>query len=472
MQSILRQAAVSIVVCGLTVSPGHAQSQFTHPYTWQTLAGVASFGYRDGAGSAAQFAHPYSVAITNAGIIYVADTTNCVIRKITASGAVTTLAGQPGVPGYADGSGAAAQFAYPCGIALDASGNLYVADTDNEVVRMVTPLGAVSTIAGAPGVIGNSDGTGSGAHFWNPESVAVDSSGTLYVTDGDNMTVRKIASGGVVTTLAGTHGVSGSQDGTGPAAQFAFLFGIAVDASGNVYVADIQNDTLRKITPGGVVTTLAGSAHATGSTDASGSAARFNAPNGVAVDSAGNVYVADTNNDTIRVVAAGGSVSTLAGTAGASGGADGSGSAARFSAPSGIAVNASGTVAVADTYNATIRIVASGGSVSTLAGTAAQAGARDGSAAVARFNGPWGVARDAGGNAYTADTYSNTVRKISASGAVTTIAGTAGVTGSQDGAGAAAQFNGPTWTAVDASGAVYVSDSGNNTVRRIATDER
>ena len=153
----------------------------------------------------------------------------------------------------------------------------------------------------------------------------------------------------MVTTLAGLAGSSGSANGTGSAARFYYPFGVAVDSAGNVYVADTGNNTIRKVTPAGVVTTLAGLAGSSGSADGTGSAARFNYPSGVAVDSAGNVYVADTGNNTIRKVTPAGVVTTLAGLAGSPGSADGTGSAARFYYPHGVAVDSAGNVYVADT---------------------------------------------------------------------------------------------------------------------------
>ncbi len=197
------------------------------------------------------------------------------------------------------------------------------------------------TLAGVS-AIGSSDGSGSAARFFSPSGVAVDSSGTVYVADTGNNTIRKITSGGAVTTLAGLAGSSGSADGTGPGARFSRPTGVAVDVSGTVYVADTGNNTIRKITSGGTVTTLAGLAGSFGSNDGTGSAARFSFPGGVAVDSSGTVYVADTNNQTIRIVTSGGSVTTLAGLSGIPGAADGTGSTARFSFPRAIAVDSSG----------------------------------------------------------------------------------------------------------------------------------
>jgi len=248
--------------------------------------------------------------------VYVADTFNHTIRKVTPGGVVTTLAGLAGSSGSADGTGSAARFYNPYGVAVDSAGNVYVADTDNCTIRKVTPGGVVTTLAGLAGNRGSADGTGSAARFYNPFGVAVDSAGTVYVADSRNHTIRKVTPGGMVTTLAGLATSPGSADGTGSAARFYGPMGVAVDSAGNVYVADSSNYTIRKVTPGGVVTTLAGLAGNRGSADGTGSDARFYCPWGVAVDSAGNVYVADSLNHTIRKVTPSGVVTTLAGAAG------------------------------------------------------------------------------------------------------------------------------------------------------------
>jgi streptogramin lyase len=433
-----------------------------------TLAGTAgAYGSADGAGAAARFINPFGVAVDGSGTVYVADTGNLTIRKITPAGVVTTLAGSAGASGTADGTGVAARFYQPFGVAVDGSGNVYVADTSNFTIRKITPAGVVTTFAGAAGSNGSADGTGAAARFWNPRGVAVDGSGNIFVADTNNSIIRKITPAGVVTTPAGTASTRGSADGTGAAARFNTPWGVAVDGSGTVYVADSVNSTIRKITPAGVVTTLAGTANQGGSVDGTGAAARFSIPNGVAVDGSGNVFVADTGNFTIRKITPVGAVATLAGTVGVGGSADGTGAAARFFFPYGIAVDGSGGVYVADTYNHTIRKITPAGVVTTLAGTAGASGSADGTGAAARFNNPYGIAVDGSGNVYVADTYNHTIRKINPAGVVTTIAGAAGSNGSADGTGAAAHFLYPRGVAVDGSGTVYVADTSNSTIRKI-----
>ncbi|MCX6950586.1 MAG: hypothetical protein NTV51_00115, partial [Verrucomicrobia bacterium] len=280
------------------------------------------------------------------------------------------------------------------GIVADGTGGFYVADALNNTIRRITSAGVVSTVAG--GNIneitnlperGYADGAGRTALFstgyvvtagpdgpvlvsnFGALTMALDSSRNLYVADTLNQVIRKITPEGVVTTLAGAAGTSGSVDGTGAAAQFSSPYGVAVDSSGNVFVADAGNNTIRKITPAGVVTTLAGrDGSNAGYADGVGGNARFNNPSGIATDSAGNLYVSDTNNHIIRkIVAASGAVTTVAGSATNKGSSDGIATAARFSGPTGLAVDSSGNLYVADTGNATIRKVAAGGVVSTIA---------------------------------------------------------------------------------------------------------
>jgi sugar lactone lactonase YvrE len=333
-----------------------------------------------------------------------------------ATASVSTLAGKAGSKGSADGHGAAARFNDPFGIACDAAGNLYVADYANFTIRKITPAGEVTTLAGKAGSRGSVDGSAAAARFYHPAGIACDAAGNLYVTD--SFTIRKITPAGTVTTLAGNAAdvdSYGSVDGSGAAARFRYPMGIACDAAGNLYVADTNNATIRKITPAGEVTTLAGKTGIGGSTDGSGTAARFSAPYGIACDAAGNLYVAEYGTFTIRKITPAGMVTTLAGTADSMGSADGSGAAARFQIPMGIACDTAGNLYVADTGNSTIRKITPAGKVTTLAGKARVEGSADGRGATARFDGPTGIACDAAGNLYIVDSGNDTIRKITLS---------------------------------------------------------
>jgi sugar lactone lactonase YvrE len=378
----------------------------------------------------------------------------------------TTLAGK-GDLGSANGTGAAASFNDPQGTAVDSNGNVFVADSENYIVRMITPAGVVSTLAGTAGVSGSMDGTGPAAQFGYLTGITVDESGNVFVSDLSNYTIRKITPAGVVTTFAGTTGVPGSLDGIGTAAMFLLPEGLAVDGNGNLFVGDSTGDVIRKITPSGVVTTFAGTPGFEGSADGTGSAAQFYGPDGVAVDASNNIYVADGQNYTIRKITQAGAVTTFAGTAGNFGSANGTGPSASFGYISGIAAGPGGNIFASDTDNELIREITSTGVVTTLAGDNGMSGDVDATATAAQFNQPDGLAADSSGNLYVADSGNNVIREITQAGVVTTFAGTGPYVGDMNGPGVVALFNFPSGVAVDGSGNVYVADSGNSLIRQI-----
>jgi len=314
-------------------------------------------------------------------------------------------------------------------------------------------LDQVTTLAGN-GSQGSANGFGAAADFRGPFGVAIDGFGNMYVADTNNNRIRKITAAGEVTTLAGS-GNFEFTDGFGVNAQFRAPGGVAVDGAGNVYVADPFNHRIRKITAAGQVTTLAGNGTA-GIVDGAESTAQFSSPGGVAVDGAGNVYVADAGNNRIRKITATGQVTTLAG----------DGTAAQFRFPGGVAVDGAGNVYVADTNNHRIRKITATGQVTTLAGNGTAAFA-DGAGVNARFDLPYGVAVDGAGNVYVADTANHSIRKITATGQVTTLAGDGATAGIVNGTGAAARFNNPYGVAVDGAGNMYVADASNNRIRKI-----
>jgi streptogramin lyase len=289
-----------VVACKKNNSSNSNTSNMAGPVI-DTIAGNSFQGSANGTGKQASFNFPTGIAVDASGNVYVADNGNNLIRKITPAGVVSTFAGS-GSPGYADGTtGTQASFNSPNGIAVDANGNIYVADTYNNLVRKITPGGAVSTLASG---------------FSEPHGVAVDAAGNVYVTDTENNLIRKITPAGVITTLAGS-GSSGSTNGTGNQASFNSPYGIAVDAAGNVYVTD--TGLVRKITPAGVVSTLA----TVGGL-------------GITTDSSGNVYVGDGINDVVDKITSSGTVTTLA---------------SGFNAPYGVAADAAGNVYITDSYN-------------------------------------------------------------------------------------------------------------------------
>jgi sugar lactone lactonase YvrE len=342
----------SFLAAGLTVLATLAPAVQAEDYAISTFAGTGLVaGGADG--RPGTFNAPYGIAIDAARNLYVADTVNNTVRKITPGGVVSTLAGSAGLLGSTNGTGSAARFNFPIGIGVDAAGNAYVADSKNFIIRKITPAGEVSTFAGAPFQLGSTNGNGSAARFFLPSGLAVDSAGNVYVSEQGNHLIRKITPGGDVSTLAGGALQPGFADGAGTAARFNTPFGLAVDASGNVLVADTGNNAIRRISPAGVVSTVAGASTA-GAIDGASGVARFNQPRGVAVDGGGNVYVADYGNQLLRHITAGGVVSTLAGAAGIAGNVDSVGASARFYDPTGLTADGT-TVFVVDASNNLIR---------------------------------------------------------------------------------------------------------------------
>lgn len=302
----------------------------------------------DSAGIPAQFNQPNDLAIDANGSIIVLEFGNQRISKIDSSGVISLVAG--GIRGFADGVGGAARFRDPFNIALDASGNIIVGDYGNHRIRKVTPAGVVTTLAGSS-TSGLVDGTGNAARFNNPRGVDVDKDGNIIVIDSGNHSIRKISPIGQVTTLAG-NGTMGYEDGLGTAARFTFPTDVAVDIYGSISVTDTISQRIRRITPTGEVSTLAGSG-ANGSADGTGAEATFKFPSGVAVDAAGNVIVADQNHK-IRQITPAGIVTTLAGS-GLDGFADGEALEAEFNYPNGIAFDREGNILIADNSNGRIR---------------------------------------------------------------------------------------------------------------------
>jgi len=322
---------------------------------------------------------------------------------------ISTLAGS-GKNGYVDAADTQAYFGKPCGVAVDNEGNVYVGDRDNNVVRKISPAGAVTTFAGS-GQLGAVNAIGTAASFYGPCGVAVDSIGNVYVADRANQLIRKITADGEVTTFAGS-GNKGWNDGQAAVATFSYPSDVALDDSGNVFVADYFNNSIRKISPAGVVSTLAGGDSLLfGFTDATGSSARFLKPNGLAMDAAGNIIVADRGNNAIRKVTKAGVVSTIAGAGGKAGAINGSVDFATFNNPCDVVEDALGNIYVSDIYNNVIRKITPSGMVSNFAGTGL-AGFSNGPADSATFNWPVAIAIDAQGNFYIADYNNYSIRKI------------------------------------------------------------
>jgi sugar lactone lactonase YvrE len=577
--AFVKQFLPGILLLASTVAP--LAQQIDEPYRVSTLALAAS---GDPIGSHANF-EASDVAVNTAGEVIIADRGHNTIRKIALNGAVTTVAGYYGAPGQlVDGPGRDARFDWPSSLAVDAAGTIYVADTDNHVIRKITPDGMVSTLAGGFGGHdggGSADGIGRQARFNYPSGIAVDLNGFIYVADQGNATVRKITPDAVVTTLAGQAGSHAVVDGQGSAARFNTLSGITTDALGNIYVADCA--CIRKITPEGYVTTLAGVGCAWGYVDGMGASARFNGLEGITASPSGDLFVVDAGNALIRKITPAGNVTTLAGGypplyIGDFDQFDGIGSQARFYVPKGITadnngmlyvaegrvrtvtpgglvttlpaaslfatnhnppddtgeippldgvkditIDAAGNIYVAELFHGAVRKISPdrvittlrpmvvrsdgrrlpafvsinamaidregniffgstsyvgkidpAGDISVFAGDIIYSGSADGIGPAARFSQVQRLILDDQNNLYVGDIYNCTVRKITPEAVVTTLAGSAGNCGNTDGVGAAARFAWPEGLALDSTGNIYVADGHydaiSNTIRKIGLD--
>ena len=439
----------------------------------EVLAGsLGGAGNLDGPRTDARFSLPSAVARTADGTLFVADTANLTIRQITPDGLVSTVAGRSEAPGTADGVGAQARFRLPASVALARDGALLIADSDAGTIRRLGSDGVVTTWAGRAGEQAHVDGSLELARFINPESLAVDVAGIVYVADRGAHVIRRIdPETGLVTTLAGTAGEHGHRDGDPTSALFDGPFGVAVAPDGSVAVADTGNNVIRWIGVDGSVTTLAGTPGAPQSdVDGNGAAAGFGRPRALVFLPDGELLVADTFNDRLRHVTRAGDVTTFAG--GLAGIADGPAREARFQQPHGIVVADEGgamVIYVADAGGSTIRRIA-GGLVETFAGQAVDLRLADGPSADARFFGPNGIAAAADGALIVADAFNDSLRRVAVDGTTTTLAGRAGEPGVADGAIAVARFASPTAVVSDGAGGYFVADAGNRLIRHISAE--
>ena len=447
-----------------------------------TIAGTgeAGFGGDGGPAGTALLNYPFDVAVDGAGILYISDRTNHRIRKVDTSGVITTVAGT-GEFGFGGDGGPAvsAQLRHPLGLTLDGSGNLYFADLGNDRIRKVDTSGVITTVAGdGTKGYGGDGGQAVSAQLRYPNDVALDGSGNFYIADNSNHRIRKVDTSGVITTVAGT-GVRGfgGDGGQAVAARLANPSGVAVDSGGNLYIADDGNDRIRKVDTTGVITTVAGDG-AGGFSGDGGQAvlAQLRSPTGVAVDSAGNLYIADEGNDRIRKVDTSGVITTVAGTDDPGHRGDGGAAVSAWLVyPNDVATDGAGNLYICSgDYDGLIRKVDSLGVISTIAGPGTEIFNRGRvPAIVARLKSPYGVATDAAGNFYIADRYDHVIRKVDTSGVITTIAGTTGTTDggfSGDGGPAAeAQLAYPYGVATDSAGNLYIADAGNDRIRKVDT---
>ena len=439
-----------------------------------TVAGSGEWGGYGGDGGPALQARllaPSGVAADGAGNLYIADKWNHRIRKVDAAGVISTVAGT-GENGYSGDGGAAvrAQLAFPLGAAADGAGNLYIVDAGNNRIRKVDAAGAISTAAGS-GDVGDG-GPAVRAWLGFPWGVAADGEGNLYIADTFNERIRKVDAAGVISTVAGS-GERGYAGDGGPAlqARLASPLSAAADGAGNIYFVDAGNHCIRKADAAGAISTVAGSGrYGYGGDGGPAVRARLAFPRGAALDEAGNLYIADTENHRVRKVDAAGVISTVAGTGkGGSSGDGGPAVRAQLAFPWGVAADGAGNLYIADRNNHRIRKVDAAGNISTVAGSGRWGYGGDGGAAVrAQLAFPYNVAADEAGNLYIADTWNDRIRKVDAAGVISTIAGSGETGYSGDGGPAVrARLSHPGDVTVDRAGNIYIADSVNSSIRRL-----
>ncbi len=441
-----------------------------------TVAGTGNQGYSGDGGQAtsARLNFPHNVAVDGIGNLYISDTQNNRIRKVDMSGAISTIAGT-GIGGYSGDGGPAtsAQLDFPYSIVVDISGNLFIADNYNHRIRKVNTSGVISTMAGTGGGGYSGDGgPATSADLYSPFGLAIDGSGNLYIGDHFNNRIRKVNPTGVINPVVGngTNG-SGGYSGDGGQATSAQLntpTGVAVDGSGNLYVADQYNHCIRKVSLSGIITTVAGTGNqGYGGDGGPATSADLYSPTGVAVDDDGNLYIADQSNHRIRKVNTSGMITTVAGTGNQGySGDSGLATSAYLNSPTGIAVDISGNLFIADNYNHRIRKVNTSGVIATVAGGGY--GSDGGQATFAYLDSPTGVTVDGSGNLYIADQADHRIRKVNTSGVITTVAGDGtGCDNGDCGQASFARLNSPFGIAVDGNGNLYIADGNNHRIRKV-----
>jgi uncharacterized protein (TIGR03437 family) len=464
---------VFAAVAGLLLNSGPGVAQVITTYAGNDALFTGS-GLQ---ATAVQIAQPAGVAVDKAGNVYIAAIGQSMVLKVAPGGVISIAAGD-GLARYSGDGGAAVGASlsspaggYPWGLAMDAAGNLYIADQGNNAIRRVDTSGIITTVAGnGHGGFSGDGGPATKAMLSQPMAVAVDASGNLYIADAFNNRIRFVTANGTISTLAGTGPGTYTGDG-GPASQATLHQpdGLVLDAAGNLFVADKINFAVRKISPNGTITTFAGTGKYGFSGD-SGPATKalLSTVSDVKFDSAGNLYISDTGNQRIRRVDGSGTITTIAGTGQIGFGGDGgAATAAQFSTPQGLAIDSTGAVIVADEFNGRVRRIVPGGAVTTIAGQTLSVG-DGGPSTQARFTNPYNNTVDGAGNLYIADSQENRVRKVTPSGTITTVAGAGPAGDSGDGGpAAAALLDIPDGVAADAAGNLYIADAGNSVIRKV-----
>ncbi len=442
-----------------------------------TVAGTGVQGYAGDGGPAVEawLNRPASVAVDSAGSLFIGDIENFRVRRVDSSGTITTVAGT-GVRGYSGDGGPAveAQLFVPADVAVDSAGNLYIPSEYGRRVRRVdAATGTITTIAGTgERGSGGDGGPATMATFRDAQDVAVDDAGNIYITDREGNRIRRVDASGTITTVAGTGGRVGFSGDGGPAleAQLFLPECVAVDAAGNVYIADRFNHRIRRVDTAGTITTFAGTGNDFSGEGGPAILARLNHPHGVAVDDSGNLYIADTWNHQIHRVDASGIVATVAGTGEFGYSGDGGPAvAAQLIRPADVSVDGKGNIYIADTRNHVVRRVDASGIITTVAGTGEYGYSGDGGPGVeAQLDTPRGVEVDSAGNVYISDRQNHRIRRVDASGTITTVVGTGEIGYSGDGGPAlAAQLGQAEKLAFDSRGNLYIADTFNHRIRRV-----
>jgi len=434
--------------------------------------GIAGFSGDGGQARQANVNFPRAVAVDQTGNLYISDTRSLRVRKVTPTGVITTFAGQ-GNRGFAGDGGPATQamMRAPHGLVVDQAGNLLIADYGNNEVRKVDARGIITRIAGSAVSVDAGDGSlATAAELAHPRSVAVDGNGNVFISDWNNNRVLKVTRAGIVSTVAGTRTPGFSGDGgPGAQAQLNGPHGITVDPAGNVYIADQMNQRLRRVGVDGIIKTVAGNGQ-TGSSGDGGPATQAAAsPSAVALDAAGNIYITMQASRVIRRISPDGIITTIAGTGTqGSSGDGGPATQAQLAAPIAIASDSAGNLYFADQPNHKIRKISVAGIITTVAGNGTQGFSGDGGPATsAALDGPFGVAVDRAGIVYLTDSRNERIRRVGTDGVITTIAGNGNPGFSGDGGPpTAARLQGPHGVAVDAAGNVYIADTANDRIRK------
>ena len=451
--------------------------QLTNAQIITTFAGgnTTSYGGDGGLATAALLYVPAGVAVDASGNKYIADAGNNRIRKVSVGGIITTIAGN-GIVGYNGNGGpaSASEINNPSGVAVDATGNIYIADAGNNCIRKINTSGIITTMAGngTAGYLGDG-GAATAAELYNPLAVAVDVLGNIYIADAGNQCIRKVSTGGIITTIAGA-GVGGFSGDGGPATNAVFNTpaGVAIDGTGNIYISDEYNARIRMIDVSGIINTIAGNGTFGFSGDGGPAAiAELYQPTGIALNAAGNIYIADQVNNRIREINSSGIITTISGTgAGGFSGDGGPATLAEVYTPAGLATDGAGNIYIADGNNDRVRKINSSGIINTIAGGGTSGYGDGGPATNAQFSHPHDIAFDAAGNVYIVDYYHNLIRKVNTSGIISTFAGN-GIQGySGDGGPATdAALNWPFGIAIDNAGNVFISDGLNHCIRKVNT---